>query len=198
MNLKAKTLGLLAAGLLALGVASPALADDTHDVTYTINEGPTFSVEFTGGTNFSPIIYTLGDASPGFSAAMYYTVTDLRGTGDGWTVNASTAGFTSVNTDAEVPGETLRATNLEYPWVDGVLSTSTNSILTGVNAHANWSSLMGGGATVASATAGLDGVFPNGTGAFNIGDALYLQFPFGVAADTYTATIQLTLTSNTI
>jgi hypothetical protein len=195
VNLKSKILGVLGAAVIAAGFAAPTLAAD-RDFEYQITANDTLTVAFDGGTNFAAKSFTVGNASPQYSASYTYTVTDLRGTGDGWNVKASTAGFFNSD-DVAVPGAVLHATNLTK-WSDGLGYTAdTNAITNGVSTISSWSpSLIGDGRVLIKATPGLyNGVFPNGTGVFHSGDALYLEFPFGVAADTYTATLQLTISS---
>jgi WxL domain surface cell wall-binding len=205
MNLKSKALGLLATAAIALGMASSAVAaDPTQQVNFQIQPGQTFSVAITGSTNFSGGNFTLGvqDSSNTNSGSISYKVTDLRGTGAGWNMNASASNFTNTTSHAVVPGAQLYASN-NTKWTpapagnpDGFVS-GTGSIRTGVSALANYTNIMGTGATLLKSTAGINGVTPNGTGEFSVQDALFLTFPNAVAAGSYQTTITLTLSSAT-
>lgn len=198
MNLKSKAIGLFAAAIMAVGITAPAFAADQQNVTYQITPGTQFSVTFDSGTNFQAKQFTLGDSSPQYSAAFYYTVVDLRGTGEGWNVKASTPGFfTTGPSPVQVPNVQLRSTNLELYLNDSTpgFQAESGSITTGVTGTSNWTSILAPGGLLMKGTPGINGVTPNATGTFHAGDALYLSFPVAVAAGSYQATIQLTLAS---
>lgn len=201
MNLRTKAIGLFAAAIMAVGMTAPTFAADQQNVTYQITAGTQFSVTFDSGTNFQSKPFTLGDSSPQYSAAYYYTVVDMRGTGEGWNVKASTPGFfTTGNSPVQVPGVQLHSTNLELYLNDSTpgFQAEPGSITTGVGGvggASNWTSILAPGGLLLKGTPGINGVTPNATGTFHAGDALYLNFPVAVAAGSYQATIQLTLAS---
>lgn len=201
MKLKGKIFGLAAAALMMLGVSGSAFAaeNSSYVSTYTITAGTDFSVAIDSATPFQSKTFTLGDSSPQYSSTYFYTVTDLRGTGDGWTVKSGTAGFgTDPVTGPFIPGQQVRVTNFYWQNADGIDHTNLdpNAITTGIGGKSNWTSIMTpGGAQVLRAITGVTDFHPNGSGVFHSGDTLYVQFPYGVAAGTYSATITLTLSS---
>jgi hypothetical protein len=202
VNLRTKLVGTLGAAVMLLGVAAPAFADsptNQRTETYEITQGSTFSATIDSGTNFTSKQFTLGDSSPQYSASYYYTVTDLRGTGAGWTLKASTPGFyTTGDSPVQVPNVQLHSSNLtRYLYgTTGDFTSDTGSVTTGVQGLSNWTSILAPGGVLMTGTAGLSGVTPNATGTFHSGDALFLTFPNAVAAGTYQSTITLTLSSN--
>jgi hypothetical protein len=201
MKLKGKILGLAAATLMTLGVSGSAFAADNSSITttYTINAGTDFSVVIDSATSIQSKTFTLGDSSPQYSNTYYYTVTDMRGTGDGWTVKSSSAGFGTDPVDGPfIPGQQIHVTNLYWQTTDGLNHSNLdpNAITNGIGGKSNWTNiLVPGGAQVLRATPGVVDFKPNGTGVFHAADTLYINFPFGVAAGTYQATVTLTLSS---
>jgi hypothetical protein len=200
MGFKAKAAGFIAAIAIAIGVSAPALANDDQQVEFEITPGSEFSVEIIGGGNFRDTEFDLAVLSTVAGNGYYdYKVTDLRGTGLGWNVKASTTGFYSSTGDL-VEGAILRSTN-NTPWATHVpagpngFSADAGSITTGVTATSSWNSIVGAGRVLLQATPGINDSYPNGTGVFYDEEALYLEFPSGIAAGTYTATVLLTLSS---
>src|SRR5438309_1806377 len=131
MNLKSKFAGIATAGVLALSLGGAAIASspDQAVITLDITPGTQLSVVVDSALPFYSQPFTLGNSSPYYSTSYYYTVTDLRGTGAGWTVSASTAGFEDAS-NTPIPGQALHSSNLQWPPINGVLSSDLNSIET--------------------------------------------------------------------
>jgi hypothetical protein len=207
MNLKSKILGFVATAALALGIGGSALADGAQQsVTYSINSAGTLSVAIIHASNFSATNFTLSASSPTNSASYDFTVTDMRGTGAGWSVTVGASDFSDGT--HTVTGATMYSSNNTH-WatqLPGGLSEiaptdSTSfkftpaSVATGVSALNSGANIINSSRTLLGSQAGVSavGAHPNGTGAFSSEQALFLTFPNAVAVGTYTTTITLTL-----
>jgi hypothetical protein len=208
MNLKGKIFGLAAAALMTLGISGSAFAADAQqNVTYSINSVGTLSVAIIHASNFSATNFTLGASSPTNSASYDFTVTDMRGTGAGWSVNVAASDFTDGNghtaTDATMysANNTFWASQLPTglsqiaPTAQTAFRFTPASVSTGVSAINSGANIINSSRTLLGSTAGVStvGAQPNGTGAFSSEQALFLTFPNAVAAGTYTTTVTLTL-----
>jgi hypothetical protein len=210
MNFKSKIVGFVATAVVALGIGGSALATPagpTQNVQVQIGAGTQFSVAFIHATNFGNAAFSLGVQNSATipSASYDFTVTDLRGTGDGWHVNVSSTDFT--NGPVTATGAVLSTTNNTQwasflpggaqsanGWVAGAGSITTGVTRVDPGFGAN---LIGTERTVLQSSNGVSliGAQPNGTGTFSSEHALFLAFPAAVAAGTYTSTVTLTLTS---
>jgi hypothetical protein len=208
MNLRYKLAALGAAALMMLGMSGAAMAaDDTTNHTFTITAGSEFSIDAFQNSNFGTVAFSLTNPQQWNvnSASFDYKVTDLRGNGKGWTVNAASPGFFNTVGNVAVTGEDLTATN-NTPWAtnlpggltpsgDGRFRWATGAVGTSAVSTTNSGSILGSGRTLMQAADGTPGNIPNGTGEFYDENALFLYFPPAIAAGTYTATVTLTLTS---
>jgi hypothetical protein len=205
VGLKSKIAGFLAAAVVAIGIAAPALADDDADVSFEILEGDELSVQILHASNFTAVDFNLlqtinWNAGNG---SVDLKVTDLRGTGAGWSVKASSTGFFSDLDDDPIEGSTLGVSN-NTAWATGPytpasasgFSAEAGSNSTGVTAPATSnSSILGSGQTILTAAPGITNSYPHGSGYFHQQDVFYLSFPAGIAAGTYSATVLLTISS---
>jgi hypothetical protein len=204
MSFKSRVFALAATAAIALGIAAPAMADDSETFSFTITSGSQFSVEITHfDSTFGNAQFTLGvqNSSTVASASYVFKVIDLRGTGAGWNVKASSTGFFNTTTNDEIQGAALHSSN-NTPWASNIPADpdgfypAPGSIEAGVTATSAWTpSLIGAGRVLLKAAPGTPDSIPNGTGTFSDEEALYLDFPNAIAVGTYTATVLLTLTS---
>ncbi len=196
-------LAVAAALVLALSLSGAALADttpsDNTDVTVVITAGTQFSVDITStSSSFGSVPFALGWQACNWGCMAYYTysVTDLRGTGAGWTVNAKASDFTGGPNNAVVPDATLFRSNENY-WNPTGFSAVDGSISTGVSVGTqdDPTPIMNTSSQIIAGTPGVSGVYPNATGTFSAKESMWFTFPDSVAAGTYTSTLTLTLTS---
>lgn len=201
MNLK-RILALGAALLLSLSLTGPALADpspDTTSVQVEITAGTQFSVDITSSlSDFGDVPFALGWQACNWGCMAYYnySVTDMRGTGAGWQVNAQAGNFTGGPNNAVVPGANLFRSNEVY-WNPGGFTAAPGSVSAGVTVGAQDSPtlIMNSSSLIIKGTTGVSGVTPNATGTFSAKESMWFTFPDSVAAGTYTSTLTLTLTS---
>ena len=196
-----RVFGIIAALLMTFGVAAPALAvDDTTTVNVTITAGTQFSVDITSASSSFPSDdFALGYNACNWGCMAYYNykVTDLRGTGNGWTVNAKASNFVSgPPNNAIVPGANLFRSN-EVSQNPSGFTASAGSISTGVSVGTqdNPTLIMNTSSLIISGASGMSGVTPNATGEFSAKESMWYTFPNSVAAGSYNSTLTLTLTS---
>lgn len=197
---KRAVLSLVAALVMMVSAAGAALASDptaSTNVSLTITPGSQFSIAITGSNNFPNAPYSLtGPANWTNSAYYNVQVTDLRGTGDGWNVNASASAFTPVVTGAKLQNANNYCNG---NWSGPQICYTAGSILNGVAVVAGSPDIVAAPALILKADPGsAPGPLPNGTGVFTTQEVVYYNnFPAGLQAGTYTSTITLTLSSAT-
>jgi hypothetical protein len=173
----------LAAGL-ALGGTLPAFAEGEVVVT-----GQAFSMtaptvgDFTGGI-------LLDGTAKTATATVAFSVTDPRGTGDGWHIDATATQFAEYAASAYVPsGKTIPAGALKFAALTFTKAdTTSNNVATQQNAVSAIESV--GAVTsvkVASAAVG------EGMGSYNASGTLQISVPASTYAKTYKSSVTLSL-----
>lgn len=187
-----KLLGVIFALALITGLAMPVTAAP-GDISFTITPGTELSVVVTSSTNFPDRAFSL-TGPPNFtdSAAYNYTVTDLRGNGLGWNVQASASAFSPV-----VPGSGLSSSNnTQWSVPAGYTVALSGSITAGVGFTPSGNNIIATSRKVLFGNPGIVAAVPNATGKFSAQEAVYYTgFPVAAAAGTYSTTVTLTISS---
>lgn len=173
MNLKTQILGIVGAAAMTLAIASPAFAQDATNVTVT---GGELTITNPLAADFAGAAIT-GAAQTTTAALAAFSVSDLRGTGDGWHVTAQATQFST----GGVTPITLAANSLTMsePTVAANGTTSPNPTV-------NAGPYTIDGAAVSVASAAVD----TGMGTYDFSaTTLTLSLPANVKAGTYSSTV---------
>lgn len=174
---------LTAALLLAMAGWGEALADTATSTTATVMIGPaadtSFAVSITGST-FGSVPYRAGSSFQNANGSIVVTVADARGTGAGWTVTLAASGDLASGS-AAIPIGNL---SFQPASVQGRSGANPNGI-----ERAPLPTVSTRPQRILAAQSG------SGKGTFDCSIQGTIRVPDRTAADTYTTTLIVTLTS---
>jgi hypothetical protein len=184
MNMKTKIASIMGAAIMAVGVAAPALAQQTGEVPIDVQVGTapdaTLAYSMVMTSEFPAVPFSL-DAQQS-TGAIAVTVTDTRGTAQGWSLSVSATDFfpASTSNPMTIPIENLTAAPGPVSVVTGQPSPlpTANTFVMSESPQVLFTAAPGSG---------------NGRYATVINGSLVI--PGATRVDTYTSTITVSLIS---